>query len=513
MITRRTALRGLLAGTAVTATGLSLHDFFCDTAQARNFSNKLNIPPLQTPRSENGVTIYDLGIKTGNSQFLPGLSTPTIGVNGNYLGPTLMLKKGEMTRFNVTNNLNEPTTLHWHGLHLAAKHDGGPHQIIQPGATWSPEFRIDNNAATYWYHSHMLHKTGEQVWKGLAGLMIVSDEDSDKLDLPNSYGIDDVPVVLQDRRFNEDGSLQYISSMPDTMMGMRGNTILVNGTVKPHFTATTKKIRLRILNSSNARFYYLGFDDNRSFHQISTDGGFLAVPLKINRLSLGPGERAELIVDVKSDGALALQSYPHPLGQGMMGMMRRRMGMMRRMMMGGGEVLNDAERFNLLEIRPASGLKTSSPLPQNLTKLQILREADAVRTRRFTLQMRMGPGMMMGGGGGNAFAINGKSMDPNRIDETIKLGDTEIWEITNMSPLPHPFHIHDIQFQVLDRNGRPPHPSEMGPKDTVTVDHMEKVRVIARFDDFADPDVPYMYHCHILEHEDAGMMGQFIVRS
>lgn len=512
MITRRTALRGLLAGSALTASGLVLRDFFNDTAQARDFSNKLNIPPLQTPRSENGVSIFDLNVQTGTSRFLPGLDTPTYGINADYLGPTLKLKKGDTTRFNVTNKLDEPTTLHWHGLHLPAKYDGGPHQIIEPGATWSPEFKIDNDAATYWYHSHMLHKTGAQVWKGLAGMMIIEDQNSQQLDLPNNYGVDDIPLVLQDRRFNADGHLQYVSAMPDIMMGMQGNTMLVNGTLKPHFQATTKKLRLRILNGSNARFYYLGFDDNRPFMQIATDGGFLDAPLKLNRLPLAPGERAEIIVDVKSDGVLALQSYPSPLDQGMMGMMKRRMGRMRRMM-GGGNLLDDSQAIHLLDIRPTSGLTSSAPLPRKLVKWQGPREQDAVHSRRFILQMGMGPGMMSGGGQNSAFTINGRSMEKGRIDEVVRLGDTEIWEIINMSPLPHPFHIHNIQFRILDRDGRPPQPHEMGPKDTVTVNHMEKVRVIAKFDDYADSELSYMYHCHILEHEDAGMMGQFTVQS
>ena len=512
MITRRSALKGLLAGSALTASGFALQEFFSDEAAAKSFSNKLKLPPLQSPRIENGVHIFDLAVQGGTSRFLPGLSTPTLGVNGDYLGPTLHLTKGQMTRFNVTNKLSEATTLHWHGLHLPARADGGPHQIIEPGATWSPAFKIDNHAATYWYHSHMLHKTGEQVWKGLAGLMIIEDEDSKRLELPKQYGVDDVPLVLQDRQFNSDGSLQYVKAMPDIMMGKRGNTMLINGTVNPYFTATTRKIRLRILNGSNARFYYLGFDDDRPFEQISSDGGFLPTPYKTTRLSLGPGERCEIVVDVKTDGPLVLQSYPHPLGQGMMGMMRRRMGMMRRMMMGGQSVRDDSEKIALLEIRPTTKLQSSSPVPSQLAQFPVLQARDATRTRRFVMQMRMGPGMMMGGGSAS-FAINGKAMDKNRIDETIKRGDTEIWEIVNMSPMPHTFHIHDIQFHVLDRNGRPPAPQEMGPKDTVTVDHMEKVRVIAKFDDYTDPERPYMYHCHILEHEDAGMMGQFIVQA
>ena len=510
MISRRTALKGLLATTAMTGSGLLLHDFFQSETAARDFSNPLALPPLQTPRKENGVSIFDLSMQEGTSQLLPGVSTPTLGINGQFLGPTLKLTKGEKTRFNVTNKLKEPTTLHWHGLHLPARDDGGPHQVIAPGKTWSPEFRIDNEAATYWYHSHMMHKTGEQVWKGLAGLMVIEDENSASLELPDQYGVDDIPLVLQDRRFNSDGQLQYLSSMPDVMRGMRGDIMLINGTVKPHFTATTKKLRLRILNGSNARYYNLGFSDNRPFHHIATDGGLLQKPRQTNRLPLAPGERCEIIVEITPDIITVLQSYRVPQNGGMMG---GGMGMMGRMMSGGSGLLDDGESFDLLEIRPSANLGGSPGLPVQLVKRPLLDPRTAAVKRRFVLQMRMGPGMMMGGGNTERFAINGKSMDMNRIDETIKLGDTEIWEIVNMSPMSHPFHIHMVQFQILDRNGRPPLAHETGPKDTVTVGHMERVRVIAKFENHADAERPYMYHCHILEHEDAGMMGQFIVRA
>ncbi len=499
MITRRTLLKGISAG-GVIATGFSLGNFYTDSALAAEFENRLKIPPLLRPTTEGAVSAFNLNIRNGSSQFFKGVNTPTIGVNGDYLGPTLLMRKGTKVRLNVSNDLEEPTTLHWHGLHLPAKNDGGPHQVVQAGERWLPEFEIKNEASTYWYHGHMLHKTGSQVWKGLAGLIIIEDENSDHLPLPKQYGVDDIPLVLQDRRFNETGNLEYLSFMPDLMMGMRGDVMLVNGSVRPWFEATTDKIRFRLLNGSNARNYNLGFNDGRTFKQITSDGGFLEQSIETKRLFLSPGERAEIIVDIPKDQKLVLRNFPSSRnrmsGMGMMGHM-----------MGG---VDDNERYDILEIRPSENLKPMVSVPEKLVNLPEANADQVARTRRFTMEMGMGMGMMMGKRA-NAFTINGRSMDLGRIDERVKLGDTEIWELSNLSPLPHPFHIHDVQFRILDRNRRPPYANEHGFKDTVLVGPQEVVRVLVSFRDYADENNPYMYHCHILEHEDAGMMGQFVV--
>ncbi len=510
MVTRRNFLKAALLGsTAVLAVpAFNLVSGAAD--RPASFSARLAIPALLGGTMRDGVRVFDLRAQRGVHEFFKGVQTDTLGINGNFLGPTMRLRIGERVRFNVTNNIGEPTTMHWHGIHIPARFDGGPHQIIADGDTWSPEFEVKQLPATCWYHSHMFHKTGEQVWKGLAGVMILEDEVSDALELPRDYGVDDIPLVLQDRIFNRDGSLSYNPSMHNIMMGMKGDTAMVNGTIAPYFEARTGKIRLRLLNGSNARFFNLGFDDEREFHQIATDGSFLEKPLKTRRVRLGPGERAEIIVDVSGAKPFILRSYPFAGSGGVMGTVRRGFGMMRNMM-GGGMMGDDNRRFDFLQIRPAKSLASSPELPAKLVDLPQLEEASAVRTRKFVMEMRMGPAMMMGGGA--PMSINGKAMDIKRVDEVVKLGDTEIWEISNASPQPHPFHIHDIQFLILDRDGKPPLAGERGFKDTVIVDHNETVRVIARFEDYADPDNPYMYHCHILEHEDAGMMGQFIVTS
>ena len=460
-------------------------------------SRPLAIPPLLEGRAEAGAQNYDLELGKGVSQFVEGMETPTFGINGNYLGPTLKLQAGSNIRLNVQNNIGQQSTLHWHGFHLPASADGGPHQVIEDGTSWTPEFEVKQQASTFWYHSHMVPSTGFQVYHGLAGMIIVEDEKANGLGLPQDYGVDDVPLVLQDRRFASGGGFEYLTSMPDQMMGMKGNTLLVNGTLNPYFIARSDTLRLRILNGSNARFYTLAFSDNRSFHQIASDGGLLDSPVQTNAITLAPAERAELIVDLSDGKSVRLQSTTPSLGGGMMG------GGIMSGIMGGNE------DFDVLDIRPDQSRRPAIALPERLNTLATPDPARAVRTRSFTLGMG---GMMMGGGGGE-MSINGRPMDMNRIDEVARLGTEEIWVINNPTMMPHPFHIHDVQFRILDRNGVPPDMGERGNKDVVVVNPNERVRVLLGFSDYADPDSPYMYHCHILEHEDAGMMGQFTVVS
>ncbi len=446
-------------------------------AQQNGAINPLRIPAQLEGRNEGGVQVYDLTMRKGISTFFEGYETETLGLNGDYLGPTLRMRDGETVRINVTNTIGETSTLHWHGMHLPAKMDGGPHQPIRDGETWSPEFTVKQKAAALWYHSHQMEKTAEHVWRGLAGMVWIDDAESDAIELPKTYGTDDLPLVLHDRRFASDGSMEYRAGMREMMMGMIGNVPLANGTVDPYFDATTEKLRLRILNGSNATFYYLGLDNDQPFTQVASDGGFLETPVEMTRLLLGPAERAEIVIDLEPGQVISLRN------------------------------ISNALPFRFLEIRAAETLAPSPAIPARLTDIEWLKPEDAVVTRRFDMETRMG-GMM---GGGNAHTINGKVMDMMRIDETVKMGDTEIWEIRNISGMPHVWHMHDVQFQILDRNGKPPLANEMARKDAVTLRGGEVVRLIMRFEDYADPDTPFMYHCHILEHEDAGMMGQFVV--
>jgi blue copper oxidase len=288
------------------------------------FKNPLGLPPLEAGSLINGKRVINLSLGYGSSAFLGDRPTATVGINGDYLGPVIRVNQGDDVELRVTNNLSEPSTLHWHGLNLPATMDGGPHQAINPGETWNAAFKIHQGACTQWYHSHMYHRTGIQVYYGLAGLFYIDDERSNALDLPSTYGIDDVPLVLQDRSFNQDGSLRYLGSMHDRMMGMMGQVMLVNGTAFARFKVQKRLSRLRILNGSNARIYNLEFGDRREFLQIATEGGLLAHPVALRNIVLAPGERAEVLVEFARGDDVMLQHKPLPIRAGSaasMGMM------------------------------------------------------------------------------------------------------------------------------------------------------------------------------------------------
>ena len=493
MLTRRKFLKS--AGGIALAAPLGIADVAAADETSAWFRNPLGIPALDEGRMVGGERIFDLALQYGTSHFINNMATPTVGINGSYLGPVLRVKRGEDLHLKVTNRLSEPSTLHWHGLNLPAVMDGGPHQVIPPGRTWAPRFNIHQPASTQWYHAHMYHRTGIQVYHGLAGLLYIDDDELRDLQLPSEYGVDDIPLVIQDRAFNQDGSLRYMSSMHDRMMGMMGPVLLVNGTVFANFKLQKPLTRLRILNGSNARIYNLEFEDRREFLQIATDGGLLAQPVPMRQLVLAPGERGEILVEFSPGEDVMLRHSPLPSrprrhGAGMMGMMQNMMAM------------NDAP-FPIMRFDAGQAMVATRKIPAQLVTPRDWPEGEAVRSRRINLEMGMG----MGGG----FRINGKSMDLGRIDFRVPLGETEIWEIDNDSPMAHPFHIHDTQFRILDRDEKPPGAGEQGLKDTVLVYSGEKVRIITRFEHYADPRAPYMFHCHILEHEDAGMMGQFVV--
>ncbi len=442
------------------------------------FENDLIIPPeMEFTVGPDGEKRFTLYVQEGEREFYPGLGAPTMGVNGNYLGPTIRAKRGERVVLNVHNYLNEDTTMHWHGMHVPAEMDGTPHQKITPGGDWTADYTITQEAGTMWYHPHTHGGTATQVHQGLAGLFYIDDANSERLELPNEYGVDDIPLVVQDRLFNTDGTFNY-----QIRTGAHyGDTILVNGTVAPRLAVESRKIRFRILNGSNARIYWLGFEDGRTFQQIATDGGFLDSPVDTKRVRLAPGERAELIVDFADGEAVKLKSFPEA-------------GLLETTAAWFGQTTNG--HFDVMEIRPQPATRVSHEIPDTLNRIQRLDRDRANVTRN----------MFLGG-----MVINGRSMSMMRIDERIRLGDTEIWRIRNNTGRTHPFHVHLVQFLILDRDGRPPSAQEAGWKDTVHVAAGETVNIIMQFTQYANRHVPYMYHCHILEHEDNGMMGQFVV--
>lgn len=437
--------------------------------------------------------------------FFPGRESDTLGYNGSYLGPTIRVHRGDEVEIAVTNALSEDTTVHWHGLIIPGELDGGPHQIIRPGDAWRPALPIRQPAATLFYHSHVHDRTAEQVYGGLSGVLIVSDEDERALGLPSQYGVDDIPLVIQDRQF-EDGRLVTPSGMMAIMQGRRGDTILVNGTPQAHARVPAGLVRLRLVNGSNARIYSLEFDDGRAFHWIASEGGLLEAPVEVRRLSLAPGERAELLVDFSSGRPATLVTGPDSNA----GMMMGRMGRLRERVAD----LSGLGREPIVSFEPGGRAKSAAAVPPRLVPRPPADPSRAVKRRSFVLDMGMGGmmgggmGGMMGGGMGGGMgigAINGRAFDMDRVDERVRLGDTEIWTVSG-EMMAHPFHVHGVQFEVISRAGRAPDARDQGLRDTVLVG--EPVELLVHFTQPSGKS-PFMYHCHILEHEDNGMMGQY----
>ena len=458
--------------------------------------NQLAIPPTITDTNIN------LTLQNGTHQFFSGHDTATMGANGNILGPTLIMQKGSNVNINVTNNLGQPTTIHWHGMHISASNDGGPHTVIAPGTTWNPQFTVLNNASTMWYHPHLDTHTDEHVSKGIAGLIIIKDPEEAALNLPRTYGVDDFPLVVQTKDFDANYQIVNHSNNDDTIM--------VNATVDPYVEMPAQVVRLRLLNGSTQRVMRFGFTANKSFYQIATDGGLREIPLFTTRLQLASGERSEILVDLSGmEGqTIYLMSYASEFGNGIYGGTAPGMNPNMPLTNYNPNPLNGAN-FNILQINVVA--QTANPvttIPSNLVTITPYLEANADAQRSFSLQPVQGGFNQLNGD----FVINGASLDMNTINVTVPLDNTEVWTISNNSAIAHPFHIHDIQFNIISVNGVDPPPTAQGWKDTFLVPAGGgQLKVVTKFTDFADDAIPYMYHCHMLTHEDGGMMGQFVV--
>lgn len=449
---------------------------------------------IPVPPAIEGTT-FNLTAQSGTTEIFPGIQTQTKGYNDSQLAPTLILQKGETVTLNVQNMLGDTTTTHWHGLHISPANDGSPHTPIMAGETWSPSFEVMDNAATYWYHPHLHGKTLNQVVKGMAGFIIVRDAKEAALALPRTYGVDDVPLVFQWKTFNV--AKQIVEK------DEADNEVLVNGILRGgNLNLPAQVVRLRLLNGSSHRYFDFGFANSLAFKQIGGDGGLLDAPVSMSKLILAPGERAEILVDLtgKQGQTLTLRQFGTQLPQGYPG------GAM--MMMGGGMmgILDDTD-FDLMKISvtaPTAGAITT--IPTALTTNTPYPQAGAT-PRSFAMTAQ--PMMSM-----DNFFINGSKFDMETVNFTTELGKTEVWTLTNQTMMAHPFHIHGLSFYVLSVNGAAPPANMKGRKDVVTVPPMTgSVKIAVRFEDFADPDMPYLYHCHILSHEETGMMGQFLVTS
>ncbi|EMH4147350.1 multicopper oxidase CueO [Providencia stuartii] len=506
----------------------------------------LAIPPLLEPDAQGNI---QLAIKQGASQFVPGKKTTTWGYNGDLLGPALSLKKGQSVNIHIANQLPEETTVHWHGLEISGEQDGGPQAIIKPGASRQVNFTIDQPEATCWFHPHTHGKTGYQVAMGLAGLVIIKDEQSDKHGLPSQWGVDDIPVILQDKRLKDDGQIDYQLDVMSAAVGWFGDLMLTNGAVFPKHVAPKGWLRLRLLNGCNARSLNISTSDGRKMYVVASDGGLLAEPIAVTELPILMGERFEVLIDARDGRSFDLLTLPV-----------NQMGM---------TIAPFNQPLPVLHIETTMGTGAGK-LSDQLATLPALPSLAGLTRRRFHLMMDMrldmqgmmmlrerygeqamghmgghggmmqghmmsngengGMGMMghgnMGGmrnGGGhcgtgsgeldihNANTINGRAFSMTEAAFDAPMNRQEIWVISGRGDMMlHPFHVHGTRFRILKENGKVVEPHRQGWKDIVKVEGQVS-EVLVEFKHPATKAHPYMAHCHLLEHEDTGMMMGFTV--
>ncbi len=459
-----------------------------------------------------------------NGQLLKGPKATLENHPESYLGPTLRLQKGQKVRIQLTNHLSSQTILHWHGMHVPAEMDGNPMYAINKGKSYFYEFEVLNRAGTYWYHAHTHSYTGKQVYNGLAGLMLVTDEEEQALKLPS--GDYDIPLVIQDRSFDSENQLVYINHMRQRMHGFLGEQVMVNG--QPDFVlpVASRAYRLRVLNGSNSRIYKLAWDDGKPMTVIGVDGGLLERPEQHPYVMLAPSERREIWIDFSGRSVgTELTMHSAAFTAGMQGGMNRggmggRMsgGVMGGGMMGGGMMRNDAlplgSEFPVFKIRVTKTTNENDALPSRLrpiAPLKLNEAANADNPKTIALSMRHMSAL-----------LNGRSYKMNdvRADEVIPVNSLQLIEFDNemhgMMSMPHPMHLHGEQFQIVKRELNSKSKTayktveagfvDSGWHDTVMVMPGEKVTLLKPFNDFKGM---FMYHCHNLEHEDLGMMRDF----
>ena len=490
--------RNFMIGTAASCATLA------GVSKAQSATRPLPILPL-TDLTNGFDQRLALKLALSSHDFGTGAASSTLGINNSYLGPVLRVKQGQTLPFDVTNQIEEVTTIHWHGLHIPGDVDGGPHQQIQPGATWSPDVPIIQRASMNWFHSHAHGKTAQQVYKGLAGVMLIEDDASLSADLPKTYGVDDFTLVLQDKTFTDAGALNYTLTETALEDGFMGEALVINGAIAPVAQTVPKGlVRLRILNACNANFLTLSMATG-PLNVIASDGGFLGSTVQTDTIFMSPGERYEILVDMRQvDTNQLIVNHELPELGGIKGIMR--------------ELLTDGEaQIAALTLNRNDKAGFDGSVPNNLANLSVPDPSKATVTRSFELEQETGAdlaALAAAGdnycGDGSAMVINGKPMDMNRIDEKVRKGDTEIWRIS-VDDFRHPFHVHGCSFRILSQESGEPPAYAQGWKDMVHVDGDQWSEVLVRFDYEAPAEAPYMYHCHILEHEDCGMMGQFTV--
>ena len=448
---------------------------------------------LWIPDTMSGTT-FNLNLVDTFAQFRTGNQTITAGVDNKFWGPTLFFNKGDTLHMNVHNGLNDSTTVHWHGMHLPAVMDGGPHQVIPPGTTWQPYWKVTNNAATYWYHPHLHEMTQEQLTKGLGGFIIVNDDEESALALPRTYGVDDIPLMLTSRRYDNSNAFVFTNTA-------YGDYMLTNGTPDAEVDLPKQYVRLRILNAEMERAYNIGFSDNRTFYIIGNDGGLLNAPVSVTRVILAVGERVEILVNLGNDNigsTLDLKAYNNGQAQGFPGGEPATSGQF-------GSLLNNTT-FNLLHMNVVAA--TNNPVtavPSALANNTYWTANDATVNRTVTVTGGL-PGQPQ-----NPFGFDNSHFEFNTINHTVNLNDIEKWTITNSNVFGHTFHIHDVQFKIVSRSTGSVGTHESGWKDVLYLPVNTSATFVAKFEDYSDSVHPFMYHCHFANHEDGGMMGQFVV--
>lgn len=448
------------------------------------FRRALVIPPEIVA----GGSTIDITMQEAMADIIPGRPTPVWAYNGIYPGPTIRAQAGlsaATVTVNQQNDLPEPMSIHLHGAHVQPDSDGHPNDLIAPGGNKDYVYPNTQLPATLWYHDHAVDLTGPHVYMGLAGFYLTSDsfETNPALNLPT--GAQDVPLLIQDRLFNRNGTLAYPQSDDAINRGVIGDRILVNGRIQPFFSVSRRKMRFRLLNGSNARIYDLRLSNGQPFIQVGSDGGLLTAAVSRNVIRLGPAERADVVIDF-TNVASGTQIFLRNTNRMIPLSMDRAPREILRFDVGGAQTMTG----------PITALRPVAPLGAE------------VGTRNFTL------GRIFLPDGRPVWRINGLTYDPGVIQANPSNNDIEIWRFQNNSNFVHPMHIHLVQFQIQDIGGVPPAAGDDGWKDTVNVPPFTNVGVKMRFgrwDGAAGPTGTFVFHCHNLEHEDHAMMAQFDV--
>ncbi len=435
---------------------------------------------LSNTSSTPGVFEATLVAQRATKSMLSGTTTEFWSYNNDVPGPLIDVFEGDTVRIRLDNRLSQETTVHWHGLPVPPAQDGNPMDPIAPGASRTYEFTLPvGSAGTYWYHPHPHEMTAEQVFRGMAGLLIVRSRTD-----PIPTAIEEKLLVISDLRLAADGTIPPNTPM-DWQTGREGNYVLVNGQYQPVLTIKPgQSQRWRVLNATNARYLRLALTGH-TLTLIGTDGGLLRAPVPgLDEILLAPAERVEVIVtaSLAAGSTAVLQSLPYD---------RDAMGMMG----------SSATMIPLLTVNYTSAATAAIALPGALNPIADL----GVPTTNKRLVFPSGMGMGGMGGGMMSFLIDGKSFDPSRVDLTSRVNEVEQWTIENRSSMDHPFHLHGTQFQVVSRTRSGVRLAEpfLAWRDTVNVAAFEAVvfKVVQR------QLGRRMYHCHILEHESQGMMG------